>query len=196
MKTQKEMREINVSKQYAIYFRFNEITNDIKQRLGRGHINLIAIHEQIADEFGYKSTRMVTEAINFIRKNITEPFIRKEALLFSQNRINYWRKYDSEKDLQNIEEISRHTHLFFGKTCGGKRTKTPFIHYFIYMQFLEYEQNQEGKVKKHDIYELLADEFYYRNADSIRNIVKKVSEILCGKTDKKYLRKTKDALST
>ena len=38
---------------------------------GRGHINLNKIHEQIAEEFGYNSTRMVTEAINFIRKNIT-----------------------------------------------------------------------------------------------------------------------------
>jgi len=148
---------------------------------GRGHINLNKIHEQIAEEFGYNSTRMVTEAINFIRKNITEPFVQREALLFSQNRVNYWQKYNSNEDLQNIEKIHQHTHSFFGRTQGGKYTKTPFIHYFIYMQFIEYKQQTSNPSQSamYDIYDQLADEFHYRNADSIRNIVKKVREILC-----------------
>jgi len=177
------MKGINISKQYAIYFRFNEITRDIKERYGRGFINLNKIHEQIADEFGYESTRMVTEAINFIRKNISNPYIQRAAMLFSKNRVNYWQKYNSEQDLKNIEKIQQHTHSFFGRTKSGKHTKTPFIHYFIYMQFLEYEQQTKAtsSVKVYDIYDLLADEFYYQNANSIRNIVKKIGQISCKK---------------
>jgi hypothetical protein len=184
-----EKKRINIEKQYAIYFRFNEITKDIKQRLGYGYIHLNKIHEQIADEFGYKSTRMVTEAINFIRKNRTEPFVQRAALLFSSKRINHWEKYSTKEDLQNIEKINQHIHSFFGVSCGGKHTKTPFIHYFIYKRFHECKQ-QDSKAKVYDIYDLLADEFHYQNKNSIRNIVKKVSRILCKKKNKRLSKRT------
>jgi hypothetical protein len=52
------------------------------------------------------------------------------------------------------------------------------------MQFLEYQQQQEEKIKLYDIYYLLADEFHYQNENSIRNVVKKVKEIVKGEVVK------------
>ena len=184
------MQTLNITKRYAVYFRFNEIIRDMRQKFGRGYINLNRIYEQIADEFGYESTRSVTDAINFITENRTNPYIQRAIMLFSKNRINYWQKYNSDQDLQNIEKISEHL------PTSKNNTRTPFIHYFIYMRFKELASPSpsEGgetpspleragvRLKIYDIYDELADEFYYQNLNSIRNIIKKTEKILCKET--------------
>jgi len=191
------MQTLNITKRYAVYFRFNEIIRDIKQRFGRGHINLNKIHEQIADEFGYESTRSVTDAINFIRKNLNNPYIQRAIMLFSENRINYWAKYNSEQDIQNIEKISEHI------SPSKNKTRTPFIHYFIYMRYKELASTSPfeggetpsplGKGGKGLIYDTLADEFYYQNPNSVRNIIKKTAKILCKEPVSVSLTKIKNA---
>ena len=173
------MEGINIIKRYAIYFRFNEIYKDKREKFRLGYIDLKKIHEQIADEFGYESTRMVTDAINFINRNRTNPYIQRAAMLFCENRTNYWAKYDTEQDLQNIELID---------SCMPTtryKTRTPFIHYFIYMRFLELKKEKGAAAKNYDIYYLLSDEFYYQEHKSIRNIVSKVRKILCKETASK-----------
>ena len=182
------MQTTNITKRYAVYFRFNEIIREIKQKFGRGHINLNKIYEQIADEFGYETTRSVADAINFITKNRTNPYIQRAIMLFSENRINYWQKYNSDQDIQNIEKISEHL------PTSKNKTRTPFIHYYIYRRFKELAPLSPPKggktpsplervgVRLYDIYDLLADEFYYQNPNSIRNIIKKTEKILCKET--------------
>ena len=187
----------NIIKLYAIYFRFNEIINDIRQRYGKIH-DLTNIHRQIADEFGYEAIRRVTDAINYIRTNRTSPQVKKAMLLFSEERINYWEKYNSTRDLYNIEIISKNIQV------PKNNTRTPFLYYFIYMRYTEitppnsvglFRILHRGEIG--DAYDKIADEFYYTSFHSIRNIIKKIEKltpqfkIKKNKTHKRKKRKQK-----
>jgi hypothetical protein len=165
----------NYAKQYAIYFRVNETIKDLRQRYLK--INISDIYRQIADEFGFELTRQVVDAVNFIKKNRTSPHVKKAILLFSENRIDHWGKYNTEKDFYNIDIIKKNI-------PATKNTRTSFIYYFIYMRFTEltppfsigiFRSLYRGELG--DIYDKIADEFYYTDPNSIRNIIKKIGRL-------------------
>lgn len=165
---------VNYEKYYAIYHRFNSLLNEKKQLYRLRTINFIEIKESIANEFGYSSISSIEEILTFVQKNRNSPYIQKAAILFEENRKNYFQLYNKKEDLENIERIEK-------KIKKTKSTKTAFTFYFIYKRYNE--MLVEG-LKKTDAYYELSDEFYYTNSNSIRNIIRQVKDILCETTTK------------
>lgn len=165
---------VNYEKYYAIYYRFNSLLSEKKQLYRLRSINFIEIKEVVANEFGYASISSIEEILTFVQKNRNSPYMRKAAMLFQENRRNYFNLYDTGEDLEKIEQIDK-------RIKKTKSTKTAFTFYFIYKRYNE--MIAEG-LKKTDAYCELADEFYYTNSNSIRNIIRQVREILCETTAK------------
>ena len=170
------MTNTNIAKQYAIYFRFNSLLKEKKQLFRLRTINITEIQEAVGEEFGL-SSKSVRMAVSYITKNMTSPYVQKEKLLFEENRTNYFAIYNSDEDIDNIDLIEKS----IKKT---KSTKTAFIFYFIYKRYQEVAVEEKIKKGVYDrparekAYDRLADEFYYTNIHSIRNIVNQVKSIL------------------
>jgi hypothetical protein len=160
---------MNIEKRYAIYLRFKELYRERKRLYS--YVSLFNIYKIIADEFGYSSVRMISDAVIYVDKNKKNPLVMKAALLFNEKKNNFFLVYNKPNDLKNIDILS-------SKLKTEKyHTKTPSVYYFMYKQFLQYRKAvpQLGRYK---IYEIVSEEFYYQNKNSTRNIIKKVEKIL------------------
>jgi len=166
------MTNANIAKQYAIYHRFISLRKEKRQLYRLRTINLTEIQEMVAEEFGL-SAKSVRVAVKYITDNLNSPYVRKEILLFNENNRNYFAIYGSDEDVSNIELIEKS----IKKT---KSTKTAFTFYFIYKRY--YELIEQGKTST-GAFNLLADEFYYTNTNSVRNVVKQVKNILSCESD-------------
>jgi HD-GYP domain-containing protein (c-di-GMP phosphodiesterase class II) len=173
---------MNIQKQYAVYRRFSEIFSQKKELFRRRDIDMGEIYEQVSFEFGYMSSTPVKDIVRYVTRNRNSPQFQRAKLLEDGFSYNYFERYDTDEDRVMIEKIADSIRP------NTKKTHTASIYYFVFRRYNELLEEHRENLRNRtimisDIYDILSDEFHYKNSDSIRRIIRIVNKLISDFSD-------------